>query len=512
MLSSVQTSVSTAPTVTMVTQTPPVKATQQHTTTEPAATLHLIPDPAVPLRPNPDCRKKTNNPALIKNPRKIVQPQPPQIPDAPIMMTREVYQDMVTNITRAVRNEVNANTDVPSAEIGPVADHRPDQAPRGPGNQNLVREMNTLTLENPVHYYPNPIPAQWRQRQPVGEDNPTLTEQIPPPLIMVDQVSALIEAAKMEMLEAQQRNLLHQQGSSPENEEQNVSQHEPRPAKINGRSHKSKQNKRKHRYSSSGSSSNHSRLRPLGMSRVRRHSRQSRKRRNKYKFSTSSSSSEQDHSHSRSSKIKSGAYRKYSDRVAIRFKWPNEYIGHEDGVSPTYEDMSFTELIFGLIASLLEQLPSHHANRYVRDQLMYLRELFRDATTTSLADTKSCHRRVLEALEKGELDSSNWEEWNDRRKEALNRLHRNVTSSTKNPKAKGVSTSTATRSGKKSRPCTYWNKNACDKGDQDHESMNIIWLHVYSFCFAYGNKYKHRENECQKKISKHGSGPSKGAN
>ena len=66
-----------------------------------------------------------------------------------------------------------------------------------------------------------------------------------------------------------------------------------------------------------------------------------------------------------------------------------------------YEGMSFIELVFGLFASLLEQLPSHYANRYIRHQLMYMRELFRDATTSSLADTKACHRRVLEGLEKG---------------------------------------------------------------------------------------------------------------
>ena len=161
------------------------------------------------------------------------------------------------------------------------------------------------------------------------------------------------------------------------------------------------------------------------------------------------------------------------------------------GVSPKDEDMSFTELIFGLIASLLEQLPSHYANRYIRDQLVYMRELFRDATTTSLADTKACHRRVLEAREKGELDPSNWEEWNDRRKEALNRIHRNGTPFNKNSKAKGATTSTTTGTGEKSRPCAHWNKNACDRGEQDHETPIIIWLHVCSYCYAAGNKYRH---------------------
>ena len=198
--------------------------------------------------------------------------------------------------------------------------------------------------------------------------------------------------------------------------------------------------------------------------------------------------------------------------MSLKFKWPNEFIGREDGESPTYEDMSFTELVFGLVASLLDQLPSHHVNRYIRDQLMYLRELFRDATTSTLADTKACHRRVLEALEKGELDPSNWEEWNIRRKEALTRIHRNGNPSSKS-KSKTTSTTTSatsTKTGKKSRPCLHWNRNLCDKGENDHETLNIIWLHVCTFCYAAGNRYKHRESECNKK-AKNGYGPSKGA-
>ena len=124
--------------------------------------------------------------------------------------------------------------------------------------------------------------------------------------------------------------------------------------------------------------------------------------------SDSTSTSDQDSSSSKSRKVKSGAFRKYSDRVSVRFKWPNEFIGRHDGTCPTYDNMTFSELIFGTFSGLLEQLPRLHENRFIIDQLHYYRELFRDGTTSSLADTKNCHRRVLEALEKGEISPTNW--------------------------------------------------------------------------------------------------------
>ena len=145
------------------------------------------------------------------------------------------------------------------------------------------------------------------------------------------------------------------------------------------------------------------------------------------------------------------------------------------------------------MSSLLEQLPPRHSNRYIKDQLLYFRELFRDATTSTLADTKACHRRVLEALEKGEVDPSNWQDWNNRRKEVLSRMHRNGPSNKTN-RAKTSPTTTTNKTSKRSRPCLHWNKNMCDRGTEDHETTTVIWMHVCSFCFAAGNKYKHKEN------------------
>ena len=96
----------------------------------------------------------------------------------------------------------------------------------------------------------------------------------------------------------------------------------------------------------------------------------------------------------------------------MKFKWPNEFIGRDDGVSPTYDELTFTELVYGLIAGLVDQLPRQRINRYILDQLLYLRELFKDSTSTALSDTKTCHRIVLESLEKGDLDPTCWEDWN----------------------------------------------------------------------------------------------------
>ena len=140
---------------------------------------------------------------------------------------------------------------------------------------------------------------------------------------------------------------------------------------------------------------------------------------------------------------------------------------------------------------------------------MYLRELFRDAMTTSLQDTMTCHRRVLEALEKGELDPTSWSQWNVSRRQALDRILRNPSSATnKNNKAKPATSGTDTnKSAKQPRPCAHWNQGACDK---------VLWLHVCSYCFTKGDKHHHREPACMKKDKqqepKNSKGPSRGAN
>ena len=87
------------------------------------------------------------------------------------------------------------------------------------------------------------------------------------------------------------------------------------------------------------------------------------KRRHRHSSSSSTYSSDSDTNSSRSSRIKSGAFRKYADRVSISLKWPNEFIGRTDGVSPTYQDLTFTEFMFGIVSGLLEQTPSLHQNR-----------------------------------------------------------------------------------------------------------------------------------------------------
>ena len=165
------------------------------------------------------------------------------------------------------------------------------------------------------------------------------------------------------------------------------------------------------------------------------------------------------------------------------------------GFIPTYQDLTFTEFMFGIVS-----------------------KLFCDAMTTSLKDTMTCHRRVLEALEKGEFDPTSWSQWNVRRREALDRILRNPSSATnKNNKAKPATPGTATnKSAKRARPCAHWNRGACVKGPSDHETASVLWLHVCSYCFTKGDKHRNREPACMKKDKEHepknSKGPSRGAN
>ena len=71
------------------------------------------------LLPNQDCRKKTNKPQLVKSSKSkpTLTSLPPQ-DNQPVTLTRDAYQNLVQNITRAVRNEVSQQNNLDSLARG----------------------------------------------------------------------------------------------------------------------------------------------------------------------------------------------------------------------------------------------------------------------------------------------------------------------------------------------------------------------------------------------------------
>ena len=324
-----------------------------------------------------------------------------------------------------------------------------------------------------------------------------------------------MENTRAEMLAEYQQFSLHSHtlNRDPQAHGHNNPQHLQTPHQE--KAHRDAKRKRKHLTTSSSSSGDRRHTtRPLSMTRDKKHhGRKSKKYHRRYTSMLGTSSSTSHDSKSCSSK-KFGAFRNYSDHVRLTFKWPNEYIGREDGNSPTYDDMTFTELIFWLMSGLLEQIPRTNRNQYVSDQLHYCQELFRDLTTSTLAD---CHRRVLEALEKEEINPRKWSEWNVRRREALDKIHRTAAAANKSqkPRTNQPNNTTPNKNTKRARPCTHWNQGKCEKGQPDHKTASILWLHVCSYCFTLGDRHRHRESVCYKKANespKTGKGPSRGAN
>ena len=200
-----------------------------------------------------------------------------------------------------------------------------------------------------------------RSPQPEPQPEPTTSKEL-----TIQQINALLQAAKQEAKLKQPCNT-DAPSHSQNNTNTQLSPHNPNTTDSQEGSHSAPQrHKRKHKSSSSPTSmDSHPSARPLGMSKRRGH-RHNKKHKRRHRHSSSSSSSyssDSDTTSSRSSRIKSSAFRKYADRVSISFKWPNEFIGRTDRVSPTYQDLTFIEFMFGIVSGLLEQTPSLHQNR-----------------------------------------------------------------------------------------------------------------------------------------------------
>ena len=405
-------------------QSPPLVVTS-------SATQPLSVSFTKPLTPNQDCRTKVQDLPSVSQSRPTAPAGAEAIPQSSFrhpLSSPEAYNQLLLSIRQTIRDETAACQPPQRATLPDVLEqdlqHRATR-------ESLVQLMKQLTLQNEQRakhhkHHKKGHPSKHkrsksgsrrhkRQRspqpfQPEPQPEPTTSREL-----TIQQINALLQAAKQEAKLTQPRN---PDAPSQHNTNTQLSPHNANTTDSQEASLSALQrHKRKHKSSSSPTSTDsHTSARPLGMSKRKGH-RHNKKHKRRHRHSSSSSSSyssDSDTNSSRSSRIKSGAFRKYADRVSISFKWPNEFIGRTDGVSPTYQDLTFTEFMFGIVSGLLEQTPSLHQNRYLTDQLMYLKELFRDAMTTSLQDTMSCHRRVLEALEKGELDPTSWSQWNVR--------------------------------------------------------------------------------------------------
>ena len=153
----------------------------------------------------------------------------------------------------------------------------------------------------------------------------------------------------------------------------------------------------------------------------------------------------------------------------------------------------------------------------MEQQLRYYGEFFFEAPVNSFQNAKIAHRTVLEALEKGEIVSPRWEDWDTKRQQVLSRLHRNPTSN--NAKPQGTNNNQGKNKSNKPKslkptPCDYWNAGTCDNAAAEHPGNHVSWLHICANCFKNnGDRQKHRESACPHPKfaqAKNAKGPAKG--
>ena len=239
---------------------------------------------------------------------------------------------------------------------------------------------------------------------------------------------------------------------------------------------------------------------PMGATPIKRRPHKSSKRPlpDESSPSPTDSDSGSDYGRKRTKKAKSGAFRTYSDRVKMTFRWPNEYIGREDGSSPTYDQLSYSELVCGIFRGLVRQLPRLAANFSIEQQLKYYAAMFYEAPTQNFDNARMAHRIVLEALEKKDIVSEKWEDWDIKRQQVVARLHRatpappkpanNAHNASNNKKAKGPKPLRPT-------PCEYWNGGTCNITAAEHPGTRVMWLHVCTTCFIKGERNKHKDKD-----------------
>ena len=171
---------------------------------------------------------------------------------------------------------------------------------------------------------------------------------------------------------------------------------------------------------------------PMGATPLKKHSRRAHKRpyMDDSSPSPSDSGSDSDYGKRRTKKAKSGALRTYSERVKFTFRWPNEYVGRNDGSSPTYDQLTYSELVSGI---LVRQLPNSPINHSMEQQLRYYGEFFFEAPVNSFHNAKIAHRTVLEALEKGELISPRSRRLVQNRPEIITTIRVKINQTSPNP-------------------------------------------------------------------------------
>ena len=183
----------------------------------------------------------------------------------------------------------------------------------------------------------------------------------------------------------------------------------------------------------------------------------------------------------------------------MTFRWPNEYIGREDGSSPTYDQLTYSELVCGTFRGLVKQLPKLPQTFSIEQQLKYYAEMFYEAPEADFHNAKMAHRKVLEALEKKDITSEKWEDWDLKSQHILSRLHRAGTSA---PKTHNNSNAQANNKQKskgpkalKPTPCEYWNGGTCQITAAEHPGMRVMWLHVCTTCFIKGECKTHKDKD-----------------
>ena len=188
---------------------------------------------------------------------------------------------------------------------------------------------------------------------------------------------------------------------------------------------------------------------------------------------------------------KSGETRRCTDRVLLDIHWPHEKVHRLQGAHANYGNLSFPEFMAGSLSILSMSLPSLSP---IVGQLDYLTKLSLEAHDPQWPLVRTAHREVLLSIEHGDLGLTDFQGWQDFRKDTLEPLKSAAPANNAIPPLMGAnfsqnnSQSNARNNRNRSqtlKTCRNYNNGNCfSHMDHNQPNSNMRWTHICAYCLC----------------------------
>ena len=207
---------------------------------------------------------------------------------------------------------------------------------------------------------------------------------------------------------------------------------------------------------------------------------------------------------------KSGETRRCTDQVLLDIHWPHEKVHRLQGVHTNYGNLSFPEFMAGSLFILSMSLPSVPALSPIVGQLDYLTKLSLEAHDQQWLLVRTAHREVLLSIEHGDLGLTDFQGWQNLKKDTLERLKSAAPANNAIPPLMGTnfsqnnSQNNARNNRNRSqtlKTCRNYNNGDCfSHMDHNQPNSNMRLTHICAYCFTKnGTKSRHPEHICDVK-------------